>query len=390
VKEAKGWIDPCPFWDDDGQAFLVHAFANSRAGIKSVLDICRMSPDGTRLLDEGTRVFDGREHHPTIEGPKMYKRNGNYYIFAPAGGVTPGWQTVLRSTNVFGPYEDKIVLAQGDTEINGPHQGGWVELESGEHWFVHFQDRGAYGRITHLQPVRWINDWPVMGIDKDGNGTGEPVLTYKKPNVGRTWPIAVPATTDEFDSTTRALQWQWHANFKADWSSLTGRPGWLRLFAQPRPDGAANLWPVPNLLLQKLPAPGFTVTTRLDATALAEGARTGLVMFGMDYAYLSVERTSGGLQVRRVTCKDARGGKGEIEEAAVPLSGEEVILRVSVRPEAVCSFSYSTDGEKFTPIGNEFTAVEGRWIGAKVGLFCLQSTGAGTGGYADFDWFRFE
>ncbi|UUZ86552.1 family 43 glycosylhydrolase [Paenibacillus sp. P26] len=131
VKEVKGWIDPCPFWDEDGQAYLVHAFAHSRRGIKHKLMLHRMSADGRELLDEGRLVFDGTEGHPTMEGPKMYKRNGYYYIFAPAGGVPTGWQTILRSKDIYGPYEDKIVLHQGDTPVNGPHQGGWVELESG-------------------------------------------------------------------------------------------------------------------------------------------------------------------------------------------------------------------------------------------------------------------
>lgn len=155
VKEAKGWIDPCPFWDEDGRAYLVHAFARSRSGIKHRLKMCGMKPDGTGLLDDGVIIFDGELDHPTMEGPKMYKRNGYYYIFAPAGGVPTGWQTILRSRDVYGPYEDKIVLQQGSTETNGPHQGGYVELESGESWFIHFQDRDAYGRIVHLQPMRW-------------------------------------------------------------------------------------------------------------------------------------------------------------------------------------------------------------------------------------------
>ena len=253
-----------------------------------------MSPDGTKLLDEGKMVFDGQSNQPTIEGPKMYKRNGYYYIFAPAGGVRNGWQTVLRSKNIFGPYEDKIVLDQGKTEINGPHQGGWVELESGESWFVHFQDRGPYGRVVHLQPVKWVNDWPVIGIDKDGDGKGEPVLSYKKPNVGKTYPVAVPQTSDEFDSNKPGLQWQWHANYQDRWMSLTERPGWLRLFSVPIPDKAVNLWPVPNLILQKFPAPEFTVTTKVDFSKLATGQKTGLIIMGMDYSYLAVERTAEG------------------------------------------------------------------------------------------------
>jgi beta-xylosidase len=179
IKSAKGWIDPCPFWDEDGNAYLVHAWANSRAGIKSIITINRLSPDGTRVLDEGKTVFDGRAHHPTIEGPKLYKRNGYYYIFAPAGGVSTGWQTVLRSRNIYGPYEDRIVMDQGRTGINGPHQGGWVELKSGESWFIHFQDQGAFGRVIHLQPLKWVADWPVIGSDADGDGKGEPVLATR-------------------------------------------------------------------------------------------------------------------------------------------------------------------------------------------------------------------
>ena len=187
IKAAKGWIDPCPFWDDDGKAYLVSAFARSRSGIKSVLIVSRMNEEGTKLLDDGVIVFDGHEKDPTVEGPKFYKRNGYYYILAPAGGVESGWQLALRSKNIYGPYERRIVLAQGKTKINGPHQGGWVETQTGESWFIHFQDKGAYGRVVHLQPMKWVNDWPIMGVDLDNDGSGEPVLTHRKPNVGRTY-----------------------------------------------------------------------------------------------------------------------------------------------------------------------------------------------------------
>lgn len=397
VREAKGRIDACPFWDDDGSAYLVHAWANSRAGIHSILTLAQMSPDGTKLLDEGRTVFDGHENHPTIEGPKMYKRNGFYYIFAPAGGVSTGWQTVLRSKNIYGPYEDKIVLHQGETEINGPHQGGWVELKSGESWFVHFQDRGAYGRIIHLQPVRWVDDWPVMGVDKDGDGKGEPVLTYKKPlallrsgDVGAVYPIMVPQTSDEFDTDKLGLQWQWHANYQDGWMSLVERRGRLRLFSVPNPDGAVNMWPVPNLILQKLPAPEFTVTTKLEFNKLALSEKAGLIMMGVDYSYLAIERTSSGWRLVKSSCKDAMGGGKETEEDKVDCKGDSLLLRVRVSDGAVCDFSYSSNGKEFTAIGKTFTARAGRWIGAKVGLFCLAQSGGREPGYADFDWFRFE
>src|ERR1044072_2040209 len=208
IKKAKGWIDPCPFWDDDGNAYLVHAFAGSRAGIKSILVINKMSADGTQLLDDGVMVFDGHESDPTVEGPKFYKLNGYYYILAPAGGVATGWQLALRSKQIYGPYEKKIVLAQGKSATGGPHQGALVDTPTGEWWFLHFQDKGPYGRVVHLQPAVWKNGFAVIVPDAGGDGTGEPVTRFKKPNVGKTYLIETPQDSDEFDSSGVGLQWQ--------------------------------------------------------------------------------------------------------------------------------------------------------------------------------------
>ena len=388
IRAAKGWIDTCPFWDDDGNAYLVHAWANSRSGIKSILTINRMSADGTKLLDDGRMVFDGRVAHPTIEGPKLYKRNGYYYIFAPAGGVSTGWQTVLRARNIYGPYEDRIVMDRGATEINGPHQGGWVELKSGESWFIHFQDRGAYGRIVHLQPVKWNKDWPIIGVDRDGDGKGEPVLRYRKPNVGRNYPVQAPQTSDEFEDKL-GLQWQWQANPREQWLSLFARRAWLRLPAVPPPDGAQNLWAVPNLLLQKFPARVFTATTFVEPSHLRNGERSGLLVMGRDYSYLAVARTSAGLRIVRVNCFDAAKNGAELEAGGVELKATAAYLRVSVADDAVCQFSYSLDGKRFELLGDKFKAQPGMWIGAKVGLFSLAPHGAETHGYADYEWFRF-
>lgn len=390
VKEARGWIDTCPFWDDDGNAYLVHAWAKSRAGINSIITINRMSADGTKLLDEGKMVFDAHAHHPTMEGPKLYKRNGYYYVFAPAGGVATGWQTVLRAKNIYGPYEDRIVLDQGRTNVNGPHQGGWVELRSGEFWFVHFQDRGAYGRVVHLQPMKWNDDWPVIGFDADEDGKGEPVLTYKKPDVGRSYPVAVPPTSDEFTGKAQGLQWQWQANYQEQWRSLSARPGWLRLFSMPTPEKAVNLWPVPNLLLQKLPAPEFTVTAKLDFSRLALGEKAGLIMFGMDYSFLTVESTKSGFRLTKTSCKNAISEGQENLESQANLSAASILLRIKVTEGATCQFSYSENGKAFLPVGDLFRAREGRWVGARVGLFALANGESSRRGYADFDWFRVE
>jgi beta-xylosidase len=271
IKEAKGWIDPCPLWDDDGNAYLVHAFAGSRAGIKSLLVVNKMNRDGTALLDEGIIVFDGHDANPTVEGPKFYKLNGYYYILAPAGGVPTGWQLALRSNNIYGPYEEKVVLSQGKTAINGPHQGALVDTPTGEWWFLHFQDRGAYGRVVHLQPTVWRNGFPVVGIDVDGDGTGEPVLRYKKPNVGKNFPTATPQDSDEFSGTGLGLQWQWQANPGAAWAFPFPQKGLLRMLSVETPEGYKNLWDLPNLLLQKFPAEEFMATAKIKLTPRFEG-----------------------------------------------------------------------------------------------------------------------
>lgn len=390
VQSGKGLIDPSPFWDSDGQAYLVYALAGSRAGIKSVIMISRMDPDGTKLMGNSVMLIDGHQNHPTIEGPKIYKRNGYYYIFAPAGGVPTGWQMVMRSKSIFGPYEDKIVMAQGKTDINGPHQGAWVDTKTGENWFLNFQDLGPYGRVLHLNPMKWVNDWPVIGVDADGDGTGEPVRTCKKPDVGKTYPRMTPAESDKFNSPELGLQWQWQANYQTFWGFPTGNLGYFRLNCIPRPDGAVNLWDISNLLLQKFPAPEFKATAKLTFHARFDGEEVRLVVMGMDYGSLGLKRENGKLELQSITCLKAdKGGKEEIT-GTQPVDTETVYLRVTVQKGAVCSFGYSTDGEEFSLIGKSFTAREGRWIGAKVGFVALRDGVTNDAGTVDIDWFRVE
>jgi beta-xylosidase len=395
VKEAKGWIDPCPLWDEDGKAYLVHGFAGSRAGIKTILAISPMSADGQRLTGTDALVFDGHKDQPTLEGPKLYKRHGYYYIFAPAGGVPTGWQLVLRSKNVYGPYEEKIVMDQGKTAVNGPHQGAWVDTDTGEDWFLHFQDQGPYGRVVHLEPMVWKNDWPIIGEDPDGDGKGQPVRTYRKPKVkSKAQPLATPPTSDEFSSNTWGWQWQWHANPQDYWAYLNGPQGYLRLYSVPQPEGTKNLWQVPNLLLQKLPADVFTTTTKFTFSPRVEGEKVGLLIMGMDYAYASVSSVGGKLQLSQSTCLNADKLTSETTTSAVEVpaahAGQPLYLRVAVKAGAKCQFSYSLDGQSFTALGGEFQAREGKWIGAKVGLFSTRTAKFNDAGNANIDWFRIE
>ncbi len=390
IEGGKGLIDPCPLWDDDGQVYLVHAYAGSRAGIKSIAVVKKLNAEGTKVMDDGILVYDGHDADPTFEGPKFYKRNGYYYIFAPAGGVPTGWQVVLRSKNIYGPYERKVVMDQGSSPTNGPHQGAWVTTQTGEDWFLHFQDKEAYGRVVHLQPMKWINDWPVIGIDKDGDGKGEPVTMYKKPNVGKTYPAENPVESDEFNEKTLGLQWQWMANSKAVWSFANPSNGTLRLYSDKWPDSTTNLWGVPNVLLQKFPADEFMVTTKLTfkPNPKLENEKAGLTIMGFSYANIAIESKKDGNYLVYTLCKDAEKGKAEIETVLGKAANATVYFRVKVSKGGKCKFSYGYDGQSFIDAGDEFTAEVGRWIGAKVGLFCTRQTQINDSGWADVDWFR--
>lgn len=374
VQAGRGLIDPCPLWDDDGQAYLVHAYAGSRAGIKHRLRVRPMAPDGSKLLGEGEIVFHQPEKHPTLEGPKFLKKDDWYYILAPAGGVETGWQVALRAKNIYGPYEDRIVLAQGNTDINGPHQGALVDAPDQSWWFVHFQDADVYGRIVHLQPVVWREGWPLMGHH------GEPVLHHAKPRVMPTPKISVPQTSDEFDRSELGPQWQWQANHVADWYSLAARPGWLRLYPQP---AQASLKLQPNLLLQKFPAHSFSAETTLEFHPQRSGEESGLVVMGETHAALGVRRVG---MKNCIVLRTDDGLKRLFETAA-----DAVRLRVEVQSGGKCSFRCSNfhSGDWVTALAS-FQARKGAWMGAKLGLYSCRSDENTAAGHVDFDYFRFQ
>lgn len=402
VKAGKGMIDPCPLWDDDGRVYLAHAWAGSRAKFNSVLTVCEMNKEGTAVISDPVLVFDGNDGvNHAIEGAKFYKRNGFYYLFAPAGGVVSGWQLVMRSKDVYGPYEARIVMAQGKTDINGPHQGGWVDTPAGESWFLHFQDKGAYGRVLHLNPMKWINDWPVIGVDKDGDGCGDPVSRYRKPKTGKTYPIETPVESDEFDTRKLGLQWEWHANYQ-DVFGFTTNMGYVRIYGHELSPHFKNFWEVPNLLMQKFPAEEFTATAKLKVSAKDDGQLSGLIIMGWDYSWIGVEKQGEKFLLKQAVCKDAEQGNLEqvstlavlepsrkFEAGLFPNYEREIYIRVHVDKGAYCRFSYSLDGKKFTEAGTLFKARQGKWIGAKVGMFSVTPHGKERG-WLDVDWFRVE
>ena len=408
VIKGKGYIDTCPLWDEDGRCYMVNGWANSRSKYASVLTVREMSPDGKKAIGQPVIVFDGNgTENRTCEGPKFYKRDGWYWIMCPAGGVPGGFQLAMRSKSPYGPYESKIVLQQGKTNINGPHQGGWVHTKYGEDWFLHFQDKEAYGRVMHLNPVDWSTGWPIMGKK------GEPVLTYTKPKASSTT-IVNPVESDEFNAPVIGKQWQWHANYDEKFGVPTAF-GTMRIYTYKLSENWKNFWEVPNLLLQKTPADEFTATAKVRFSSKADGQMGGIIMMGHNYQALVVKRVGKEFQLLLMTCKSADKGTVPQEELIAtlkptaedkidykPAIHEDIYLRLKVelpgkenlkndhvfegKPQV--RFAYSLDGKKFKDCGSAYEMRQGKWIGAKFGFISVETSQKTDRGNLDVDWIR--
>ena len=426
VVRQKGFIDPCPLWEADGTAWLSHGLAGSRAGLKSVLFVAPMAADGCSLIGPSRIVYDGHQTQPTIEGTKFYRRNGWHYIFAPAGGVATGWQTVLRAREPFGPYEERIVMAWAPGTVNGPHQGAWVSAPDGTDWFLHFQDKGAYGRIVHLQPLSWqADDWPIIGEDPDGDGVGQPVhgnglsgARIAQNGASAHDSSLSGARTPSVGPYGLSYDWQYPAVPSPYWHMALPEGG-VRLYSVEQTWPYKSLWDSPNVLQQKFSAEAFTATARLcfcpNPQLKQRGETAGFVVMGNDYAGLRLTDTADGAVLAYIECLGASKGAAE---TATPLctlpytahpqphqyaSGnvppvnypdrQEAVLWVRLEvaprpvegnvPDAVCHFSYSLDGSAWTPAGTEFLAQPELWIGAKWGVFCNRFTPKNDAGWLD-------
>lgn len=370
----RGLEDPCPIWLKD-KCYVVVGFAKSRIGFNSCLGLYEVSPDLKKQISETyTIIYDGHHMNPTIEGPKFNQRNGWIYIMAPAGSVKTGWQVCLRSKNIYGPYEAKIVLMQNDSPVNGPHQGALIELKNDEWAFIHFQDMKCYGRITHLQPVRWIDDWPLCGCVKDELLSGSPVLEAeyiipKKSN----YKIQ---TSDNFTQDKLSLMWQTPANKQPGWYSLQNG---LNLYCYYHDSKAAKALNVtPNLFLTKLAFPSFKVSTLCELKLVHEGDEVGFCYMGSSYTYICVVRKNhcNHLQVRR--------GAFNQEEDVVVFDSVYNNQEIEWMMKFVSPGKYQLGFNKMF-FKENYLALPGRWIGGKIGIY---AKGLSTGGSACFKFFK--
>lgn len=397
VREGKGLIDPSPFWDEDGKAYLANGWAASRAGLNSIITISEMSPDGDAVISQPRIVYDGNDGiNHTVEGPKMYKRGEYYYLMAPAGGVADGWQLVMRSKNVYGPYESKIVMAQGNTDINGPHQGAWINTDTGEDWFIHFQDKGLYGRVIHLNPVKWIDNWPVIGIDSDGDGCGEPVTTYKAPAIGNGG--SVVGTQDI------SKLFQWHSNY-SDFFGFPVTGALMRIYSYKTSQDFANMWEVPNLWMMKFPAENFIFETEVEISSKVDenGVSSGIIVMGHDYCRLGLTTAGNDFVLQMITCNEAESGSKEKCENIAVITPEEIYkagitdnmkcsisFRITVEQGGLCHFAYSKNGKDFITLNESFQAKQGKWIGAKIGFYSIMPNNLHDRGWIDIKSVNYE
>lgn len=377
VKNVSGWEDPCPLWDDNGNAFL----GRSQLGGGPIY-IHRMSADGHTLLDEGVKVYEG----PVAEGTKLFIKDGYYYMSIPEGGVSTGWQQVLRSHDIYGPYEGRRVLEQGSTDVNGPHQGALVDTPDGQWWFYHFQSTGARGRVVHLQPMVWADGFPFIGVDYDGNGIGEPVKVCKKPAVGKSVEPHAPQTSDMFDAAGLAVQWQFNHNPELSRLSLTERPGWLAV----RPLPAARLREARNQLTQKIMGFESRATVKIDFSQLAVGSRCGLECIGNKFMAIGVQAEIVAGQRKDVIYME-RDGEVQVVRP-VPANADGVVyLRLDIdTPRNAFQFMYSFDGKTFDKAGEPFEMCDGDWKGCRTGIYCYTTDESAAGGPALFDWFVYD
>lgn len=384
VHAADGWEDPCPLWDNEGNAWL----GRSQLGAGPIY-IHKMSRDGRRLLDEGVKVYEG----PVAEGTKLFMRDGYYYMSIPEGGVSTGWQMVLRSKSIYGPYEGRRVLEQGSTDVNGPHQGALVDTPDGEWWFYHFQSLDPQGRVMHLQPVKWQADgFPTIGQDYDGNGVGEPMKIVPMPQVGkskfarsssaRQHKTFHPQTSDNFNRGRLGIQWQTNHNATPDGVSVTRRKGWLALQSLP----ADRMEKAKNQLVQKTMGYCGEATVKLALDGMKPGQRAGMGCLGGIMNGVGVMMQEDGTY--RLYFDEI--GHAHPQDTPVLTAKNSIWIRFTIdAPNQQHQFSYSLDGKKFTKIGSCFREWSHGWKGTHISLFTY-NTGSEPGGVAYFDDFVYE
>ena len=276
-----------------------------------------------------------------------------------------------------------------DGKANTIHQGALIDDVKGKWWTIMQQDLGCLGRFPNLQPVKWVDNWPVVGNE------GVPYESYTKPATSETYPLLkrLP-TTDNFRDYPLGMQWEWNHTPDNNAWSLFERQGWLRIKTN---EVVSSLPQARNMLTQRIfmnPDKATTGTVRLDVSRLQEGDRAGICIFQDPYAAIAVEIKDGKplLVWWQDKVKDAGSSFTAAEKTqSVTLTDNIVYLRAAIKyGDNKAMFYYSTDNKTWKRLGSETSQSFNLSIffGSRFGLFCY-STKTG-GAAADFDWFSTE
>lgn len=375
-KFDKRLYDPGFFIDDDGKKYVTHG--------KTKIYLTRLKDDATGVLDPNDKgrliITAPKGYEYLFEGCHTYKRNGWYYIFNPALGYD-GVQMISRSRSIYGPYETKVLI---DDDINyagaGVHQGGYVDTAEGESWAYTFQDRDYLGRLVMLYPMRWVDDWPVVGEDgKPGKG----VVTYRKPAVKARSEMLFPQHSDDFDSGEMENVWEFnHVPLKSKWS-LTDRKGFFRIYSH----YAKGFEWARNSLTQKVSGPASVATVALELSGMAEGDFAGSGIMGRVMYQLGVHKVDGRLRL------ELRKGGREAEivtDSMATRQTDKIYLRTEITKRGTLLFYYSMDNSSFSRFGEEGVSNFWGFLGIRHALCCYNLIEGAKGGFADFDWFKLE
>jgi beta-xylosidase len=366
------------FFDDDGKVYMIWGAGKLRI---AELDpqLKGFKKEGqSQVLIENASAPAGTNIGLNAEGSQLFKINGWYYLFNivwPRGGM----RTVLihRSKNILGPYEGKVAL-----QDRGIAQGGLIDMPDGRWFSYQFRDYGAVGRIPYLVPVKWENDWPVLGVDgKVPDNLELPLNTGLIPGI---------VASDEFNrkkgEPALPLVWQWNHNPDNRLWSVTKRKGWLRLTTG-RID--TSLLSARNMLTQRTFGPTSSASTLLDLSAMREGDRAGLCLLQKQYGYIGIKKSGGLLQLIMVNTENGQ----EVEHPVLRLNKKKIWLRADCdfrNMTDTARFYYSTDGKNWNPAGVplQMKYTLPHFMGYRFGLFCYATEEVG--GYIDVDWLRLQ
>jgi len=355
------YYDAGMLFDDDDRIYVAYG--------EHEISVAELSEDATEEVST-QEVYSWTEDG-TIEGSRFYNIDGTYYIVVTKPATS---EYVLKSTSgPLGPYEIQVLADAVSSPVSGggnPHQGGLIDTANGDWYYMAFIDAYPGGRIPALAPVSWSDGWPVLELVDGGWG-----LNYPLPSVSGGGSVKPPTSDDSFNGTSLGPEWEWNHNPDNEaWSVNNG----LVLDTVTVTD---DLYAARNTLTHRILGPSSTGTIALDYSNMADGDRAGLVLLRDLSAWIGVVKEGDSVKVAMTDSIEmdtswATINTGtEVDSADISGGSGEIWLQISanIAPDSdhLATFSYSTDGSSFTPLGNSFE-MKTEWeffMGYRFGIF---------------------